>query len=90
MSKKQWSALLCLHVAYLFLGASIFYHIESPLELENKLEELRERIEIESKKALLIHFIFYRALTINHSTYNNKTVEGSILSNVFRHTFLSC
>lgn len=52
MSKKQWSALLCLHVAYLFLGASIFYHIESPLELENKLEELRERIEIESKKAI--------------------------------------
>lgn len=52
MSKKQWSALLCLHVAYLFLGASIFYHIESPLELENKLEKLRERIEIESKIAL--------------------------------------
>lgn len=46
MSKKQWSAMLCLHVSYLFLGASIFYHIENPLEVEKLALARRERNEL--------------------------------------------
>ncbi|XP_043527151.1 uncharacterized protein LOC122537753 isoform X1 [Frieseomelitta varia] len=46
MSKKQWLVLLMLFLTYLLLGASIFYHIESPLEIERAREAKRERIEI--------------------------------------------
>ena len=35
-----------LFLTYLLLGASIFYHIESPLEIERAREAKRERIEI--------------------------------------------
>lgn len=46
MSPKQWLALLCFYVSYLFFGASIFHHIEHGVELENRAEKLQERIEI--------------------------------------------
>ncbi|KAK2587466.1 hypothetical protein KPH14_003171 [Odynerus spinipes] len=46
MSKKQWIVLLMLFLAYLLLGASIFYHIESQLEIENAERAKQERIEI--------------------------------------------
>lgn len=38
--------LLMLFLTYLLLGASIFYHIEGPLEIERAREAKRERIEI--------------------------------------------
>ncbi|XP_017878210.1 uncharacterized protein LOC108623877 [Ceratina calcarata] len=46
MSKKQWLVLLMLFLTYLLLGASIFYHIESRLEIKRVEEARRERIEI--------------------------------------------
>ncbi|XP_043491470.1 open rectifier potassium channel protein 1 isoform X1 [Polistes fuscatus] len=46
MSKKQWIVLLMLFLAYLLLGASIFYHIESKLEIEHIELARQERIEI--------------------------------------------
>ncbi|XP_076237750.1 open rectifier K[+] channel 1 isoform X2 [Calliopsis andreniformis] len=46
MSKKQWIVLLMLFLTYLLLGASIFYHIESRLEIERVEKAKRERIEI--------------------------------------------
>lgn len=38
--------LLMLFLTYLLLGASIFYHIESRLEIERMEKAKRERIEI--------------------------------------------
>jgi DMSO reductase anchor subunit len=46
MSKKQWLVLLMLFLTYLLLGASIFYHIESRLEVEKVRLAKEERIEI--------------------------------------------
>ncbi|EFN84522.1 uncharacterized protein LOC105183149 isoform X2 [Harpegnathos saltator] len=46
MSKKQWLVLLMLFLTYLLLGASIFYHIESRLEIEKNAQAKLERIEI--------------------------------------------
>ncbi|KAI4494408.1 hypothetical protein M0802_008900 [Mischocyttarus mexicanus] len=46
MSKRQWIVLLMLFLAYLLLGASIFYHIESTLEIEHIELARQERIEI--------------------------------------------
>ncbi|XP_053608919.1 uncharacterized protein Ork1 [Plodia interpunctella] len=48
MSKKQFACMLALHIVYLLVGASIFYHIESPLELEQRAEEKLERLEIQN------------------------------------------
>lgn len=49
MSKKQLACMLALHIVYLLVGASIFYHIESPLELAQRAEDKLERLEIQSK-----------------------------------------
>lgn len=49
MSPKQWLALLCFYVSYLFFGASIFYHIEHGIEVENRASQLQERIEVNGK-----------------------------------------
>lgn len=49
MSKKQLTCMLALHLMYLLVGASIFYHIESPLEVQQRAEEKLERLEIQSK-----------------------------------------
>ncbi|XP_008203851.1 open rectifier potassium channel protein 1 [Nasonia vitripennis] len=46
MSKKQWLVLLMLFLVYLLLGASIFYHIESRLEIEKVRIAKEERLEI--------------------------------------------
>ncbi|XP_014207521.1 open rectifier potassium channel protein 1 isoform X2 [Copidosoma floridanum] len=48
MSKKQWLVLLMLFLLYLLLGASMFYHIESPLEVKHVHEARLKRIEIHS------------------------------------------
>lgn len=49
MSKKQLGCMLTLHIIYLLLGASIFYHIESPVEMAQRAEDKLERLEIQSK-----------------------------------------
>lgn len=64
MSKKQLACMLTLHIIYLLLGASIFYHIESPVEMKQRDEEKLERIEIQSKfpeltKNLMTIYFFY-------------------------------
>lgn len=41
--------MLALHIMYLLVGASIFYHIESPLEVAARAEDKLERLEIQSK-----------------------------------------
>lgn len=50
MSKKQWMVLLMLFLTYLLLGASIFYHIESRLEIERVETAKQERIEINGER----------------------------------------
>lgn len=53
MSKKQLTCMLALHIMYLLVGASIFYHIESPLEVKQRAEDKLERLEIQSKCNLI-------------------------------------
>ncbi|CAH4034574.1 uncharacterized protein LOC123715311 [Pieris brassicae] len=48
MSKKQFACMLVLHIVYLLVGASIFYHIESPVEVAQRAEEKLERLEIQN------------------------------------------
>ncbi|KAM3961967.1 open rectifier K[+] channel 1 [Aphomia sociella] len=48
MSKKQFTCMLTLHLVYLLVGASIFYHIESPLEAAQRAEDKLERLEIQN------------------------------------------
>ncbi|XP_026752699.2 open rectifier potassium channel protein 1 [Galleria mellonella] len=48
MSKKQFTCMLTLHLVYLLVGASIFYHIESPLEAQQRAEDKLERLEIQN------------------------------------------
>ncbi|TGZ54335.1 uncharacterized protein Ork1 [Temnothorax longispinosus] len=55
MSKKQWLALLLLFVAYLVLGATIFYFIESHNEKMKIDEEKAERTTI--NKLLHKHYV---------------------------------
>jgi hypothetical protein len=49
MSKKQWLALLTLFILYLLLGAALFHHIESNLEVERRIQERHERLEIQGE-----------------------------------------
>ena len=58
MSKKQWMALLMLFLTYLLLGASIFYHIESRLEVEKVNKAREERIQINGESSLF-RYLFY-------------------------------
>lgn len=46
MSKRQWMALLMLFLAYLLLGAGIFYVIEGAMEIEQVQKAHDKRIEI--------------------------------------------
>ncbi|KAJ0176217.1 hypothetical protein K1T71_008391 [Dendrolimus kikuchii] len=48
MSKKQLTCMLALHIMYLLVGAAIFYHIESPLEVQQRAEDKLERLEIQN------------------------------------------
>lgn len=49
MSKKQWLALLTLFILYVLLGAALFHHIESNLEVERRVQERNERLEIQGE-----------------------------------------
>lgn len=49
MTPKEWLALFAFYAAYLFFGASVFYHNEHALETERRAEELAERIEMNGK-----------------------------------------
>ncbi|XP_071862990.1 open rectifier K[+] channel 1 isoform X5 [Bombus fervidus] len=67
MSKKQWLVLLMLFLTYLLLGASIFYHIESRLEIKRVEEAKRERIEIngqDNSKGSGFFFMLYKTFLI--------------------------
>ncbi|XP_068970541.1 open rectifier potassium channel protein 1 [Bombus flavifrons] len=68
MSKKQWLVLLMLFLTYLLLGASIFYHIESRLEIERVEEAKRERIEINA----LLHAHYMPNLNHDHDEILGK------------------
>lgn len=46
MTPKEWFALFGFYAAYLFFGASVFYHNEHALETVRRRDELTERIEI--------------------------------------------
>ncbi|XP_075977013.1 open rectifier K[+] channel 1 [Anticarsia gemmatalis] len=48
MSKKQLTCMLALHIMYLLVGASIFVHIESPLEVKQRQLDREERTEIQN------------------------------------------
>lgn len=67
MSPKQWLALLCCYISYLFLGASIFHYIEHTKELANRAAQLQERISINSK--LFVVFQHY-TLFLSYNNFN--------------------
>lgn len=46
MSFKQWLALFCFYLAYLFFGATVFYHSEYEPETIRRAEQLEERIDM--------------------------------------------
>ncbi|XP_039437335.1 open rectifier potassium channel protein 1 [Culex pipiens pallens] len=46
MTPKEWLALFAFYAAYLFFGASVFYHNEHALETDRRADELAERIEM--------------------------------------------
>lgn len=46
MTPKRWLALLVFYISYLLFGASIYYHIESKQEVEQRAVDIQERIEI--------------------------------------------
>jgi hypothetical protein len=58
MSKKQWLALLTLFALYVLLGAALFHHIESNLEIERRLNERKERLEIQGER-FRTHDVFH-------------------------------
>lgn len=49
MSPKQWLALFCFYISYLFFGASVFYHIEHEAEAQRRVADLESRLEINGK-----------------------------------------
>jgi hypothetical protein len=49
MSKMQWLALLTLYTLYVLLGAALFHHIESNLEVERRVQERHERLEVQGE-----------------------------------------
>lgn len=69
MTPKRWLALLVFYVSYLLFGASIYYHIESQQEIEQRAEELEERIAINE-------------LLVQHLTPHNEAVQTEILNKV--------
>uniref|UniRef100_A0A182MQX1 Potassium channel domain-containing protein n=1 Tax=Anopheles culicifacies TaxID=139723 RepID=A0A182MQX1_9DIPT len=64
MTPKEWFALLLFYAAYLFMGASVFYHVENDLETERRAEELAERIEINGYGNISPHNTFGRIFLI--------------------------
>ncbi len=53
MSPKQWLALLCVYISYLFFGANMFYYIEHAKELENRAAQLNERIAVNGRYSII-------------------------------------
>lgn len=56
MSPKQWLALSCVYISYLFFGASVFHYTEHTTELKNRAALLEERIVVTGK--CLPRFVF--------------------------------
>ncbi|XP_053974602.1 open rectifier potassium channel protein 1 isoform X1 [Hylaeus volcanicus] len=71
MSKKQWMVLLMLFLTYLLLGASIFYHIESRLEIERVEKAKQERIEINA----LLHTHYMPSSIHDHDEILDKLTK---------------
>lgn len=46
MTPKQWLALFCFYISYLFFGASVFYLIEHKAEAESRAAEIQSRNDI--------------------------------------------
>ncbi|KAJ6645514.1 Open rectifier potassium channel protein 1 [Pseudolycoriella hygida] len=67
MSPKQWFALLCFYITYLFLGANVFYHIEHTKELANRADLLQERIAVNE-------------LLVQYASPENIEMQNEILS----------
>lgn len=62
MSPKQWLALFCFYLTYLFFGASIFYLIERVLEEENRASDLKDRIAINGNETLPINSFHFHSI----------------------------
>ncbi|EZA62014.1 Open rectifier potassium channel protein [Ooceraea biroi] len=71
MSKKQWLVLLMLFLTYLLLGASIFYHIESRLEIDKIAQAKLERIDINA----LLHEHYVPSTNHNQSEILEKLTQ---------------
>lgn len=86
MTPKEWLALFAFYAAYLFFGASVFYHNEHALETDRRADELAERIEMNeqsspgwpSKKRVNLHrrrrrikFMLITAAQTNKETRNH-------------------
>lgn len=67
MSPKQWLALFCFYISYLFFGASVFYHIEHELEAKRRAISLQHRIDINGNW-FICFFI--------HLSYGIKSIAG--------------
>lgn len=46
---QQWFALLSFYIFYLFFGAVVFYYIEHNKELEERAQQLQDRIKVNGK-----------------------------------------
>lgn len=78
MSKKQLACMLALHLVYLLVGASIFYHIESPVEVSQRAEEKLERLEIQSEFISILlsadkYSYLLGGLNLDKASYISKT-----------------
>ncbi|XP_024215532.1 open rectifier potassium channel protein 1 [Halyomorpha halys] len=71
MSKRRWFVLWLFFIAYLFLGATIFYTIERGLEEEKRSEKLKEDSEIES---LLLGYCFTGLLESDNKERSAQTI----------------
>lgn len=100
MSKKQLACMLTLHLIYLLLGASIFYHIEGPKEMNERAEKKLERLEIqnmlydnyipgdpEKQDAILTKLSDYCGKTLFNYTSGDE--EGPIKWNFYHSFFFS-
>ncbi|XP_066597403.1 open rectifier potassium channel protein 1-like [Prorops nasuta] len=103
MSKKQWMVLLMLFLTYLLLGASIFYQIESPLEIEKVKRAKQERIEInallhqhympinsQSQDDILKKLASYCGKSLNNSTEDDNDLKWDFYNSFyFAYTVVS-
>lgn len=71
MSPKQWLALFCFYISYLFFGASVFYHIEHELEATQRAYDLQHRIDIKGNNRAETIYFFAFSLTNDKSQLFN-------------------